>query len=119
MGGKPRGHAPAPAALDASYPGRGVAMETNGETAVDVQGLRKDYGNFTALQNVSFTVRRGEVYGLIGPNGAGKTTTLRVLATLLQVTGGRVRIFGVDVAAHPADVRKVISYLPEEAGAYK
>ncbi len=87
--------------------------------AVEVRGLRKNYGSFPALKDVSFSVRQGEVYGLIGPNGAGKTTTLRVLATLLRVTGGTVRVFGVDLAVHPEEVRKVISYLPEEAGAYK
>ena len=90
-----------------------------GTAAVEVQGLRKDYGSFAALKEVSFSVRAGEVYGLIGPNGAGKTTTLRVLATLLRITSGSVRIFDVDVAKHPDAARKVISYLPEDAGAYK
>ncbi len=94
-------------------------MAQSEDVAVEVQGLRKDYGSFQALKDVSFSVRKGEVYGLIGPNGAGKTTTLRVLATLLRITDGTVRIFGVDVATHPEDVRKSISYLPEEAGAYK
>lgn len=87
--------------------------------AVEVRSLQKSYGSFQALKDVSFTVRPGEVYGLIGPNGAGKTTTLRVLATLLRITAGSVRIFGIDVASHPEEVRKMISYLPEEAGAYK
>ncbi len=87
--------------------------------AVEVRELRKSYGSFQALKGVSFSVRPGEVYGLIGPNGAGKTTTLRVLATLLRISGGSVRIFGTDVGAHPEEARRVISYLPEEAGAYK
>ncbi len=94
-------------------------MAQSEDVAVEVQGLRKNYGSFQALKDVTFSVRKGEVYGLIGPNGAGKTTTLRVLATLLRITAGTVRIFGVDVATHPEDVRKSISYLPEEAGAYK
>ena len=93
-------------------------MDTGG-VAVDVQGLRKDYGTITALKDVSFSVRSGEVYGLIGPNGAGKTTTLRVLATLLRITSGSVRIFEIDIGKHPDEARKVISYLPEDAGAYK
>ncbi len=92
---------------------------TDETVAVEVQDLQKSYGSFQALKGVSFSVRPGEVYGLIGPNGAGKTTTLRVLATLLRITAGSVRVFGVDIAAHPEEVRKVISYLPEEAGAYK
>ncbi len=94
-------------------------MATSEDIAVEVRGLEKKYGTFVALKDVSFTVRAGEVYGLIGPNGAGKTTTLRVLSTLLRASSGSVRIFGVDVMAHPEEVRKMISYLPEEAGAYK
>ncbi len=92
---------------------------TDESIAVEVQDLQKSYGSFQALKGVSFSVRPGEVYGLIGPNGAGKTTTLRVLATLLRISAGTVRVFGVNIAAHPEEVRKVISYLPEEAGAYK
>ncbi len=94
-------------------------MDSDASAAVEVEGLRKNYGPFQALRGVSFTVRKGEVYGLIGPNGAGKTTTLRVLATLLRISGGSVRVFGTDVDKNPEEVRKMISYLPEEAGAYK
>ncbi len=94
-------------------------MESANDVAVEVRSLKKNYGSFEALKDVSFSVRKGEVYGLIGPNGAGKTTTLRVLATLLQITAGSVHLFGIDVAKRPEEVRKVISYLPEDAGAYK
>jgi ABC-2 type transport system ATP-binding protein len=87
--------------------------------AVEVRNLQKSYGTFQALKDVSFSVRTGEVYGLIGPNGAGKTTTLRVLATLLRISSGTVRVFDTDVGQKPEEVRKVISYLPEDAGAYK
>jgi ABC-2 type transport system ATP-binding protein len=87
--------------------------------AVEIKDLRKNYGKFEALKGISFNVERGEVFGLIGPNGAGKTTTLRVLSTLLQISSGSVRVFGMDIAERPHDVRKVISYLPEDAGAYK
>lgn len=87
--------------------------------AVEVRDLVKNYGSFQALKGVSFSARAGEVYGLIGPNGAGKTTALRVLATLLRITSGSVRVFDIDVATHPEEARKVISYLPEDAGAYK
>ncbi len=94
-------------------------MPQDDESVVEVKDLRKSYGTFEALKGVSFTVRTGEVYGLIGPNGAGKTTTLRVLATLLRVTSGSVRIFGIDVDRRPDEARNVLSYLPEDAGAYK
>jgi ABC-2 type transport system ATP-binding protein len=86
---------------------------------VEVKDLVKSYGTFQALKGVSFEVNEGEVFGLIGPNGAGKTTTLRVLATLLQVTGGSAKIFGKDLVKEAGEVRKIISYLPEDAGAYK
>jgi ABC-2 type transport system ATP-binding protein len=87
--------------------------------AVDVKGLVKDYGHFHAVKGISFDVKEGEVFGLIGPNGAGKTTTLRVLSTLLEISGGEVKIFGLDLKDQAPEVRKVISYLPEDAGAYK
>ncbi len=90
-----------------------------GGNAVCVRGLRKRYGNREALKGISFTVERSEVFGIIGPNGAGKSTTLKVLATLLRPTAGRAEVFGMDVVKRAADVRRVISYLPEEAGAYK
>jgi ABC-2 type transport system ATP-binding protein len=87
--------------------------------AVEVKDLVKDYGHFHAVKSISFNVKEGEVFGLIGPNGAGKTTTLRLLSTLLEITGGEVKIFGLDLKKQPSEVRKVISYLPEDAGAYK
>jgi len=87
--------------------------------SVEVNNLVKSYGSFQAVKGISFNVREGEVYGLIGPNGAGKTTTLRILSTLLEITGGEVKIQGIDLKARPDEVRKVISYLPEDAGAYK
>jgi len=87
--------------------------------AIEVTRLTKKYGQFLALKEISFSVKEGEVYGLIGPNGAGKTTTLRVLSTLLEVTSGEVKIFGHDLVKEANEVRKMISYLPEDAGAYK
>jgi len=87
--------------------------------AVEVRELVKDYGNFRALNGISFEVNEGEIFGLIGPNGAGKTTALRVVATLLQITSGSVTIFDYELPKEAGEVRKIISYLPEEAGAYK
>ena len=86
---------------------------------VEVEKLIKKYGNFTAVNEISFNVKKGEIFGLIGPNGAGKTTTLRVLSTLLKVTRGKVTISGRDLEKEPEKIRKIISYLPEDAGAYK
>jgi len=87
--------------------------------AIEIKNLVKSYGSFNAVNNISFEVNRGEIFGLIGPNGAGKTTTLRILATLLQITSGEVKIFGHDLEHEADEVRKIISYLPEDAGAYK
>ena len=87
--------------------------------AVEVRKLVKSYGSFAAVRGISFGVGEGEIFGLIGPNGAGKTTTLRILATLLQITSGEVRIFNRDLQTEPDAIRNMISYLPEDAGAYK
>lgn len=89
------------------------------EYAVEVYDLVKYYGKIKALDGLTFHVFPGEIYGLIGPNGAGKTTTLRIIATLLKPTSGVVRVFGFDVVDDAEKVRRIISYLPEEAGAYK
>jgi ABC-2 type transport system ATP-binding protein len=86
--------------------------------AVDVKGLIKQFGAIRALNDLSFNIKSGEIFGLIGPNGAGKTTTLRVVCTLILPTSGNVKVFGLDVVKRASDVRKIVSYLPEEAGAY-
>jgi ABC-2 type transport system ATP-binding protein len=89
------------------------------DKAVEVKNLIKDYGHFRALKGVSFEVPPGEIFGLIGPNAAGKTTTLRIISTLLQITAGEVKVFGLDLIKEADQIREKISYLPEEAGAYK
>ncbi len=87
---------------------------------LEVKNLVKVYpGDVKALKGISFEVKEGEIYGLIGPNGAGKTTTLRIIATILEPTEGDVLVDGYSVKRNPNEVRKRISYLPEEAGAYK
>lgn len=89
-------------------------------TAVlEVSGLRKSYGKHEAVKGIDFTVGENEVFALIGPNGAGKTTTLRIVATILQPSGGTATLDGVSVVKEPASARERIAYLPEEAGAYK
>jgi ABC-2 type transport system ATP-binding protein len=83
-----------------------------------VDSLVKRYGHVEALRGISFTVAPGEVFALIGPNGAGKTTTLRSVATILRPTSGTITMAGIDALARPDSVRELISYLPEETGAY-
>jgi ABC-2 type transport system ATP-binding protein len=87
--------------------------------AVDVKSLVKQFGSICALDGLSFYIKPGEIYALIGPNGAGKTTALRIIGTLLLPTSGTVHIFDLDAVSQAAEVRKIISYLPEEAGAYR
>lgn len=86
--------------------------------AVDAKNLVKQFGNIRALDQLTFHIKPGEIYGLIGPNGAGKTTALRIVSTLILPTSGTINVFNLDVINQAAEVRKVISYLPEEAGAY-
>jgi len=89
------------------------------EFACSVRDLTRNYGGLRALAGISFDIKPGEVFGLIGPNGSGKTTTLRIVSTLLRPTSGTVSVFGINVAEKPGAARPLLSYLPEDAGAYK
>jgi ABC-2 type transport system ATP-binding protein len=80
---------------------------------IEVDSLTKRYASRTAVSNISFTVRRGEIVGLLGPNGAGKSTTMRILSCYLPATSGTVRIAGLDVFRESEDVRRRIGYMPE------
>ena len=80
---------------------------------IEVVNLTKRYAGHTAVSNISFTVRRGEVVGLLGPNGAGKSTTMRVLSAYLPASSGSVRIAGLDVFRDSVEVRRRIGYMPE------
>ncbi|MDD3688197.1 MAG: ATP-binding cassette domain-containing protein, partial [Bacteroidales bacterium] len=86
---------------------------------LSVEKLSKSYGKIDAVKSISFNVKNGEIFALIGPNGAGKSTTLKVITTLLTPTTGKVIVGGFDIIKNPQEIRKMISYLPEEAGAYK
>jgi ABC-2 type transport system ATP-binding protein len=86
--------------------------------AVEAKDLTKKFGEIQALDKLSFHIKPGEIYGLIGPNGAGKTTTLRIICTLILPTSGSIKIFNIDALKQATEIRKEITYLPEEAGAY-
>jgi ABC-2 type transport system ATP-binding protein len=85
---------------------------------ISVANLTKRYGRVTAVDNLSFEVKQGEIVGFLGPNGAGKTTTMRILSTFLPATGGTVRICGFDVFTESLEVRRRIGYLPETVPLY-
>lgn len=84
-----------------------------------VDHLAKSYGKAEAVRDVNFSIEAGEIFALVGPNGAGKSTTLRMIATILRPTSGTIDIAGHDVQKESAKVRELITYLPEESGAYK
>src|SRR6187401_1583688 len=81
---------------------------------IEIAGLSKLFGEFTAVRELSFTVQPGEVLGLVGPNGAGKTTTLRVMAGIIPPTRGNVRIAGHDIAAEPIQAKQRLAFFPDE-----
>lgn len=80
---------------------------------IEVESLTKRYGTHTAVEDVSFSVTKGEVVGFLGPNGAGKSTTMRVIAGSLGASSGRVKVGGYDVAETPRDVQRLLGYSPE------
>jgi ABC-2 type transport system ATP-binding protein len=81
---------------------------------IEVSKLTKRYGDFTAVDDLSFTVRAGEVMGLVGPNGAGKTTTLRCLTGIIPATLGTSRLCGMDVVADPVGAKRTMAFIPDE-----
>jgi ABC-2 type transport system ATP-binding protein len=88
------------------------------ENSVVVERLVKRFGDFTAVDGVSFTTRRGEIFGFLGPNGAGKSTTIRMLCGLLRPTEGRATVAGFDVARQPEQVRRRIGYMSQRFSLY-
>jgi len=97
-------------------------MSDNGQTKssmIKLENVTKCYKNFRAVDQMSLEIGRGEVFGFIGPNGAGKTTTIKMLATLMLPTEGRMSIGGYDVIAQPHEVRRLIGYMPDSFGVYE
>jgi len=86
--------------------------------AVELEGLTRRFGDFTAVDGVTFRVREGEIFGLLGPNGSGKTTTIRMLCGLLVPTAGRARVLGYDVAREPEEVKARIGYMSQRFSLY-
>ena len=85
---------------------------------VIIEGLKKNYNSFPALDGVSFSIKKGEVFGLLGPNGAGKTTTLKILSGLLKPSSGKALIMGNDVVSKPVEVKRSIGVVPETSNLY-
>ncbi|MDB6024430.1 MAG: transporter related, partial [Verrucomicrobiales bacterium] len=85
----------------------------NNEPMIEVSALTKRYAGQTAINDLSFTVARGEIVGFLGPNGAGKSTTMRILSCFLPATSGTARVAGFDVFKEADEVRRRIGYMPE------
>lgn len=88
------------------------------DVKISVKQLCKKFGAFTAVDNVSFDVRKGEVLGFLGPNGAGKSTTMKMITGYMLATSGQILVDGFEVESNPIEVKKRIGYLPEGAPAY-
>jgi len=88
------------------------------ESAIEVKELTKNYGEITAVDHISFEVRKGEIFGFLGPNGAGKTTTIRILTGVIRPDSGTATITGYNVLKEPLKAKQIISVVPEMANAY-
>ena len=85
---------------------------------ISVQNLVKKYGNFTAVNDISFDVEEGEIFGLLGPNGAGKSTTLEIIETLRDKTSGKITVAGLDLDKSPNEIKKIIGVQLQSSGFY-
>src|SRR5271170_7625662 len=85
---------------------------------IEIAQLTKKYGTITAIKNLNFSVKKGEIVGFLGPNGAGKTTTMKIITGFMAPTSGLVKVAGFDVFENPIEVKKRIGYLPETPPVY-
>jgi len=88
------------------------------ENIIEVKQLAKNYGNFKAVNNIDFSVKKGEIFGLLGPNGAGKTTTIRMLTGILSPARGEICIGKDDIQKEPIEAKQIMGIVPEMADAY-
>lgn len=88
------------------------------EKTIEIVGLTKKYGTHVAVDNLTLSIGKGEIFGLLGPNGAGKSTTILMLLGLTDVDSGSVRVCGIDTTRHPLKVKRKVGYLPEDVGFY-
>jgi ribosome-dependent ATPase len=94
------------------------SVEADGETAIEARGLTKCFGDFTAVDHVSFEIKRGEIFGFLGSNGCGKTTTMKMLTGLLPASEGRAWLFGREVDPHDIATRRRVGYMSQSFSLY-
>jgi len=85
---------------------------------IELTDLTKQYGSFTAVDQLNLTIHEGEIFGLLGPNGAGKSTTILMMLGLTEPTSGSVKVCGINSTTNPINVKKIVGYLPEDIGFY-
>ena len=98
--------------------GQTIGKETGVTSAIEVNGLTKIYKDLKAVDNLSFNVRKGEIFGLLGPNGAGKTTTIKAILSLIHSNSGTIKINGFDIKTDGIEARRSVGYLPERVAFY-
>ncbi len=113
LGGAPKADFATAGASD-----HGVDEGASARPAVEADGLTKRFGDFTAADGISFTIRRGEIFGLLGPNGAGKSTIFKMMCGLLRPTAGRARVAGLDLYSAPAAARARLGYMAQKFSLY-
>jgi daunorubicin resistance ABC transporter ATP-binding subunit len=104
-----------PATLAASP----LATQASSAVAIELHGVTKQFGTFTAVDHLSLRVERGEIFGLLGPNGSGKTTTINMVSGLSPATSGSINVLGYDIASQSRDVRAVLGTVPQETALYE
>jgi len=102
-----------------TFPKTKSEIETTITNSIEINNLTKKFKNFTAVDNVSFNVRKGEIYGFLGPNGAGKTTTIKSMLGLIHMNSGKIQINGFDIIKNNKDAKRNIGYLPELVSFYE
>jgi len=101
-----------------TIPGAQQQKTVTSQAAIEVAGLTKSYNHFTAVNNVSFTVKKGEIFGFLGPNGAGKTTTIKAMLDLIHANAGTIKINGIDIRTNTKEAKKYVGYMPEKVAFY-
>ena len=98
--------------------GKSGLKTTDNSFAIEVRGLTKSFNNFKAVDDVSFNVRTGEIFGFLGPNGAGKTTTIKAMLNLIHANSGEIKINGLDITKKGKEAKKYVGFLPERVAFY-
>ena len=88
-------------------------------SVIEISALTKRYGNYTAVDSLTLSIARGEIFGLLGPNGAGKSTTILMMLGLTEPSSGSVTVCGLDATRNPIEVKRKVGYLPEDVGFYE